>query len=227
MKWNLPITLYTHAHSSILKKKIEYLLSRQLREMMCKRLLGVHKQPRTERAIHPEKIKIKKTMKRSDKQQSSGWVHAVCHTQRGVKRRSRSNHWLDSVVQQRAGSVLMLSARYIFQRLNGGNPKNQKSHAPSMLHQSNVFWCGDRHKLPPKSPSKKRDQGLLNCLCTAHDEICGRIKSESLRRCHKFTFPWRVKEKRSKIKYKKKTRERILITITTREEPRESGAHVS
>jgi hypothetical protein len=24
-----------------------------------------------------------------------------------------------------------------------------------------VFWCGDRHKLPPKSPSKKRDQGLL------------------------------------------------------------------
>lgn len=189
MKWNLPITLYTHAHSSILKKKIEY-LSRQLREMMCKRLLGVHKQPRTERAIHPEKtIKIKKTMKRSDKQQSSGWVHAVCHTQRGVKRRSRSNHWLNSVVQQRAGSVLMLSARYIFQRLNGVNPKTKRATPHQCFINQMCFGVEiDTNSHPNPHPRK----GIKGCLGTAHDEICGRIKSESLRRCHKFTFPWRV-----------------------------------
>lgn len=164
MKWNLPITLYTHAHSSILKKKIEYLLSRQLREMMCKRLLGVHKQPRTERAIHPEKIKIKKTMKRSDKQQSSGWVHAVCHTQRGVKRRSRSNHWLDSVVQQRAGSVLMLSARYIFQRLNGGNPKTKRAtpHQCFINQMCVLVWRSTQ--TPPQIPIQEKGSRAAKLL---------------------------------------------------------------
>jgi hypothetical protein len=53
-------------------------------------------------------------------------------------------------------------------------------------------------------PNPHPRKGIKGCLGTAHDEICGRIKSESLRRCHKFTFPWRVREKRSKIKYKKK-----------------------
>jgi hypothetical protein len=42
----------------------------------------------------------------------------------------------------------------------------------------------------PPNPHPRK--GIKGCLCTAHDEICGRIKSESLRRCHKFTFPWRV-----------------------------------
>lgn len=170
-----------------------------------------------------KKNKNKKTMKRSDKQQSSGWVHAVCHTQRGVKRRSRSNHWLDSAVQQRARSALMLSARYIFQRLNGGNQKTQRATPHQCFINQMCFGVEiDTNSHPNPHPRK----GIKGCLGTAHDEICGRIKSESLRRCHKFTFPWRVREKRSKIKYKKKG-ERILITITTREEPRESGAHVS
>lgn len=127
--------------------------------MMCKRLLGVHKQPRTERAIHPEKIN-KKTIKRSNKQQSSGWVHAVCHTQRaGVKRRSRSNNWICCPAAGQIGTDAFGTIH--FSKAEWREPKNPKSHAPSMLHQSNAFWCGDRHKLPPKSPSKKRDQGLL------------------------------------------------------------------
>jgi len=44
------------------------------------------------------------------------------------------------------------------------------------------------------TPSQKR-KGIKSCWCAAHDEICGRIQSESQRGCLKFTFPWRVEGK--------------------------------
>lgn len=203
------LPFYSHAHS-VLKTKIGF-LSRQLREMMCKRLLGVHQTTKDGACNSSWKKNKKKTMNndRTISKFQVGFTPCMSHTQRGVKR-SRSNNWFDSAVQQRA--IFLKKAEW----------REPKSHAPSMLNINQMCFGVEIDTPTQEKGSRAAWVQLMTRFAGASNQC---LSAD----CHKFTFPWRVKEKRSKMKIQKKGggREGILITITTREEPRESGAHVS